>query len=88
MLVIKLMVGINLVLIHSTLLARASCGQQITTTLLPAWATGLLRRMMARSLTTCSRTPVSCIRQAGSIARTALASGAWQTCHLETKMLS
>ena len=77
MLVIKLMVGINLVLIHSTLLARAACGQQITTTLLPACTTGPLRRIVARTLTTCARTPVSYIRQAGTITATALASGAW-----------
>ena len=51
MLVIKLMVGINLALIHSTLLARAPCGQQITAILLLDCTTGPLRRIMARTLT-------------------------------------
>ena len=88
MLVIKLMVGINLVLIHSTLLARAACGQMSTGTLLPDCSTGPLRRMMARTLTTCTRAPVNCIRRTATIVRAALASGAWWTCHPETKMLS
>ena len=71
------MVGINLVLIHSTLLARATCGQQITTSLLPTCTTGPLRRIVARTLTSCTRSPVHCIRQTGTVAGTALASGAW-----------
>ena len=78
MLVIKLMVGINLVLIHSTLLARAAWGQQITTTLLLTRTTGPLRRIMARTLTACVRAPVHCIRRTGTIAATALSSGAWK----------
>ena len=79
MLVIKLMVGINLVLIHSTLLARATCGHMSTGILLPSWATGPLHRIMARSLTSCSRSPVYCIRRTATIVRTALASGAWRS---------
>ena len=78
MLVIKLMVGINLVLIHSTLLARAACGQMSTGTLLPTWTIGPLRRMMTRTLTTYTRAPVYYIRRSGTIVRTALSSGAWQ----------
>ena len=88
MLVIKLMVGINLALIHSTLLARAPCGQQITAALLLNCATGPLRRVVVPTLTTCARTPVHCTRRTTSIVRTALVSGAWRACHLETKMLS
>ena len=77
MLAIKLMVGINLVLIHSTLLARATCGRQITTALLLSWTTGPLRRIVVPALTTWARTPAYCIRLTGTIAGTALASGAW-----------
>ena len=73
------MVGINLVLIHSTLLARATCGQMSTGTLLPTCATGPLRRIVVPTLTSWTRTPAVCIRQTGSIAVTALASGAWRS---------
>ena len=76
MLVIKLIVGINLVLIHSTLLARATCGQMSTGTLLPTCSTGPLRRIVVPALTACTRTPANCIRHSGTIAGAALASGA------------